>query len=67
MSIPRHHIPTDDWEFEYGSRQSPEVVEEGEEETGRWVHKATREDIGGDSDQVHFTIIGSVINDAQAL
>lgn len=43
------------------------MVEEGEEETGRWVHKATREDIGGDSDQVHFTIIGSVNDYFQTL
>jgi DNA-directed RNA polymerase I subunit RPA43 len=66
-SIPRHHIPTDDWEFVYGSKQSPEGIAEEEEERGNWVHKVTKDDIGGPTSQLQFTITGLVFPCLQRL
>ncbi|KAG8805535.1 hypothetical protein FRC17_005466 [Serendipita sp. 399] len=65
-SIPRHHIPTDEWEFEYGNLENdPEYgaaalgEEQVEEENiGRWVHKRTGVSVGGPNGEVEFTIIG---------
>jgi DNA-directed RNA polymerase I subunit RPA43 len=68
-SIPRHHIPIDQWEFEYGSlendpeygaaaeEENEQPQEEGEER-GRWVHKVTGETIGGGTKRLEFTIVG---------
>jgi len=75
VSIPRHHIPTDQWEFEYGPAENdPEfgvkVVDdeggiastsEGVEGSGRWVHKTTGEKLGGEGGQLDFTVIGLTI------
>ncbi|KIM26942.1 hypothetical protein M408DRAFT_24965 [Serendipita vermifera MAFF 305830] len=75
VSIPRHHIPADEWEFEHGSLENdPEYGaaaenedgqqhEEGED-SGRWVHKETGEIIGGSTRRLEFTIIGLSIADA---
>ena len=71
VSIPRHHIPVDQWEFEYGTLENDpehEGIDEDDnvqqqqdgEDGGRWVHKKTGEMIGGPSRQLEFTIIGSV-------
>ncbi|CAL1706641.1 unnamed protein product [Somion occarium] len=73
VSIPRHHIPADQWEFEYGPAENdPEfgsgTVEETTEEAkqgdgnieggGRWVHKLTGEPLGGPEGYLEFTVIG---------
>lgn len=72
MSIPRHHIPSDDWEFEYGPAENdpeyggnaqddakPNVPNaEAVESTGWWVQKLTGEKLGGDSGTLEFTVIG---------
>ncbi|KAI0949186.1 hypothetical protein AcW1_008872 [Taiwanofungus camphoratus] len=75
VSIPRHHIPTDQWEFEYGPAENdpefgPGAAEEivtkenhveGMEGTGRWVHKVTAAELGGDDGYLEFTIVGLTI------
>lgn len=72
VSIPRHHIPTDDWEFEYGPLENdPEYgagAASGEgteasssdatEGSGRWMHKVTGEKLGEEQGQLQFTVIG---------
>ena len=75
VAIPRHHIPTDDWEFEYGpaendpefgatTNQEFDSHEHGDVETsaesGRWVHKTSGELLGGNSGLLEFTVIGYV-------
>ena len=72
VSIPRHHIPTDNWEFEYGPAENdPEFggeaagglevdgeTSETVERCGRWVHKLTGEKLGGEEGNLEFTVIG---------
>lgn len=72
VSIPRHHIPTDEWEFEHaptdadaasGDETEPhnEPDEEGEgaeDEGGRWVHKITGKRLGGEDGYLEFVVIG---------
>src|SRR5438552_2295168 len=73
VSIPRHHIPADQWEFEYGPAENdPEfasdaVQAEKDEELpkeehggGKWVHKLTGDPIGGPGGHLEFTVIGYV-------
>ena len=71
VSIPRHHIPTDNWEFEYGpSEEKAEVDVDGPEEqitteshtesSGRWVHKLTGDRLGGKDGLLEFTVVGYV-------
>ncbi|THH15662.1 hypothetical protein EW146_g4857 [Bondarzewia mesenterica] len=85
VSIPRHHIPTDQWEFEYGPAENdPEFgaiaaekdavaditednaagggAEEGEggasqnvDRGGRWIHKVTGDQLGGEDGRLEFT------------
>lgn len=72
VSIPRHHIPTDNWEFEYGPAENdPEFGAEGAEDaekpeattesSGRWVHKLTGEKLGGKDGRLEFTVIGLTV------
>ncbi|CCA68323.1 hypothetical protein PIIN_02188 [Serendipita indica DSM 11827] len=64
-SIPRHHIPTGDWQFEYGALENDPTFgaaalgldQDDAEDTGRWFHKDTGESIGGPSGEVEFTIV----------
>lgn len=72
VSIPRHHIPTDNWEFEYGPAENDpeyggdeagEEVEAEEanahaESSGRWVHKLTGDKLGGKDGSLEFTVVG---------
>jgi DNA-directed RNA polymerase I subunit RPA43 len=71
VSIPRHHMPTDHWEFEYGPAEndpefapdSDEAAEVGGEEAnghggGKWMHKITGDRLGGPDGFLTFTIIG---------
>ncbi|GJE94424.1 DNA-directed RNA polymerase I subunit rpa43 [Phanerochaete sordida] len=76
VSIPRHHIPTDNWEFEYGPAENDpefgaedaaegaedaEKPEETTESSGRWVHKLTGDKLGGKDGRLEFTVIGLTI------
>ena len=76
VSIPRHHMPTDNWEFEYGPAENDpefgadqaaegaedaEKQEETTESSGRWVHKLTGEKLGGKGGHLEFTVIGYVL------
>lgn len=46
VSIPRHHIPTDQWEFEYGPAENdPEFGNVEDEDAG------ATEDVQGDDEQ----------------
>jgi DNA-directed RNA polymerase I subunit RPA43-like protein len=74
VSIPRHHIPTDQWEFEYGPAENdPEfgnvdddldddatadVQGDDAHQRGRWVHKITGDRLGGKERRLHFTVVG---------
>ncbi|CAA7263196.1 unnamed protein product [Cyclocybe aegerita] len=73
-SIPRNHIPTDIWEFEYGPAENdPEFGEEaranengkeedGENSTGgKWVHRVTGDVLGGDNGLVEVTVVGLTV------
>ncbi|KZT66361.1 hypothetical protein DAEQUDRAFT_730335 [Daedalea quercina L-15889] len=75
VSIPRHHIPTDQWEFEYGPAENDpefgaEVVQDPVDEPsgeaaavdggGRWVHSLTTSKLGGDDGYLEFTVVGYV-------
>lgn len=76
VSIPRHHIPTQEWEFEYGAAENdPEFgagagvegmrtgseLDDGEG-NGRWIHKVTASSIGGEDGYLEFTVIGCVFH-----
>ncbi|KAJ7262259.1 hypothetical protein B0H12DRAFT_1105014 [Mycena haematopus] len=72
VSIPRHHIPTDEWEFEHGptdvdatSEGDADPANESEEseegEGGRWVHKITGKRLGGKDGYLEFVVIGLTV------
>ncbi|OBZ70658.1 DNA-directed RNA polymerase I subunit rpa43 [Grifola frondosa] len=76
VSIPRYHIPADDWEFEYGPAENdPEFGPEAAEETdvaekkeeehveggGSWVHKLSGLKLGGLNGFLEFTVVGLTI------
>ncbi|KAJ2918508.1 hypothetical protein MD484_g1881, partial [Candolleomyces efflorescens] len=75
VSIPRHHIPSDEWEFEYGPAENdPEFQAEAEGEegqaegdseedsgSGRWVSCSTGERLGGPDGKLEFTVIGLTV------
>ena len=71
VSIPRRHIPVEEWEFEYGAAENdPEFgYERGDSQdestgdmsqdtAGKWVHRVTGESLA--SKVVEFTVIGYV-------
>lgn len=72
VSIPRRHIPAEDWEFEYGAAendpefghgQGEDFQDENTEETnqdsgGKWVHRLTGESLA--NKVLEFTVIGYV-------
>lgn len=66
VSIPRHHIPIDEWEFEHepadvdaASGDEAEHPNDPEErEGGRWVHKITGKRLGGKDGFLEFVVIG---------
>ncbi|KAF9452342.1 hypothetical protein P691DRAFT_772335 [Macrolepiota fuliginosa MF-IS2] len=75
-SIPRHHISTDDWDFEYGPAENdpeygPEAQEyedsegkseqEGQESVGKWTNRLTGEKLGGEQGYLEFTVIGLTV------
>jgi hypothetical protein len=69
-SIPRKHIPIDEWEFEYGPAENdpefgPNSIPEGDaeviekhshESSGKWVHKVTGETLDADNGVLEFTV-----------
>ncbi|KAF4598310.1 hypothetical protein EYR38_006707 [Pleurotus pulmonarius] len=77
VSIPRRHIPMNDWEFEYGPAENDpefgavhhdedEAKQDASEEmskghSGRWIHKLTTEMVGGESGFVSFVVVGVTI------
>ncbi|VDC02760.1 unnamed protein product [Peniophora sp. CBMAI 1063] len=75
VSIPRHHIPTENWEFEYGPAENdpeygtkpegeaPVEGQEGEEpaDRGQWIHSVTAEPLGGRKGRLEFTVVGLTI------
>ncbi|KAI8972237.1 hypothetical protein BD414DRAFT_500628 [Trametes punicea] len=74
VSIPRHHITTDEYEFEYGPAENdpefgageagkdPATGAEGQVEGGgRWVHKVTGTKLGDEDGYLEFTVIGLTI------
>ncbi|KAJ7132832.1 hypothetical protein C8R43DRAFT_1023575 [Mycena crocata] len=76
VSIPRHHIPTDEWEFEQGTAdddpiepdpesepaEAPVATDEAEERvSGRWVHKITGKSLGGKNGYLEFVVIGLTV------
>ena len=71
VSIPRHHITTDSYEFEYGPAENDpefgvgqedkpegEAAEEGVDGGGRWVHKMTGIKLGDADGYLEFTVVG---------
>jgi len=68
VSIPRHHIPTETWEFEYGPAEFGLAAQEGDEDDsqavehssggGRWIHKVTGEVLDGSKGLLEFIVIG---------
>ncbi|PIL35831.1 hypothetical protein GSI_01491 [Ganoderma sinense ZZ0214-1] len=75
VSIPRHHITTDSYEFEYGPAENdPEfggaqdegadgerAQEDMEHGGGRWVHKITGTKLGDADGHLEFTVVGLTI------
>ncbi|CDO75657.1 hypothetical protein BN946_scf184941.g10 [Trametes cinnabarina] len=75
VSIPRHHITTEEYEFEYGpadndpefgaqhTEQNPaaEGAEGQVEGGGRWLHKVTGTKLGDADGYLEFTVIGLTI------
>ncbi|KAJ7084306.1 hypothetical protein B0H15DRAFT_939956 [Mycena belliarum] len=71
VSIPRHHIPTDEWEFEPAPAEAelPEDTDEDDdapakeagERTGAWVHKLTGTTLGGENGYLEFVVIGLTV------
>ncbi|KAJ6475287.1 hypothetical protein C8R47DRAFT_1142923 [Mycena vitilis] len=68
VSIPRHHIPTDEWEFEHGTADVEAPPEDeadsptvDEKEGGKWVHKITGRSLGGESGYLEFVVIGLTV------
>ncbi|KAF8843006.1 hypothetical protein BDN67DRAFT_1031039 [Paxillus ammoniavirescens] len=77
VSIPRHHIPQDQWVFEYGPAENdPEFgegrgrdaegksngeVDEEGDSSGRWVHHLTGGNLGDPDGYLEFTVIGLTV------
>lgn len=67
VSIPRHHIPTDEWEFQYGPAENdPEfgagAEQDSEEGSGNWIHRVTASPLGEEEGYLEFTVIGQVMH-----
>ncbi|KAJ7647407.1 hypothetical protein FB45DRAFT_893362 [Roridomyces roridus] len=59
VSIPRHHIPTDEWQFEQDPpADEPEDDDDQDKVGGRWVHKITGKSLGGANGYLEFVVIG---------
>ncbi|KAF8647147.1 hypothetical protein AX16_006978 [Volvariella volvacea WC 439] len=63
VSIPRHHIPTDSWEFEYGAAENdpefgPAAAEQGEGDEGEKKEGESEEAKGEKDSQEHASSAG---------
>jgi len=66
VSIPRHHIPVDTWQFEHGPAENdpeygPHVFGSNQNEMdgqGRWRHSITGAILGGSDDYLEFIVVG---------
>ena len=74
VSIPRHHIPSDEWHFEYGPAENdPEYGASARDDMevdqdmpdvlsgnslGWWVNTSTGDRIGGQNRTLTFTVVG---------
>jgi len=69
-SIPRYHIPGDEWEFQYGPAENdPEFGPDAsmgkgseQEDAGRWVNRRNGQRLGGELGDLEFTVIGCVVS-----
>ncbi|KAG5642438.1 hypothetical protein DXG03_002784 [Asterophora parasitica] len=74
VSIPRHHLPKGEWDFEYGPAENdpefgPDVdADEGGpgekaegDGGGKWVHHLTNAKLGGADGFLEFTVIGLTV------
>ncbi|KAE9411138.1 hypothetical protein BT96DRAFT_961159 [Gymnopus androsaceus JB14] len=68
VSIPRHHIPTDEWEFQYGPAENDpefgagaEEKQDSEEGSGNWIHRVTASPLGEEEGYLEFTVIGLTV------
>jgi len=67
-SVPRYHIPGDEWEFQYGPAENdPEFGPDAsmgkgseQEDAGRWVNRRNGQKLGGELGDLEFTVIGCV-------
>lgn len=68
VSIPRHHIPVDTWQFEHGPAENdpeygPHVFDSNQNEMnggGRWRHRTTGAVLGGSDGYLEFIVVGYV-------
>ena len=66
VSIPRHHIPADTWQFEHGPAENdpeygPHVSHSDRNEVdgqGCWRHRTTGVVLGGSDGYLRFTVVG---------
>ncbi|KAK2467765.1 hypothetical protein APHAL10511_000060 [Amanita phalloides] len=65
VSIPRHHIPVDSWQYEHGPAENdpeygPHVTDDPNdiEGRGRWRHRVTGGVLGGADGYLKFTVVG---------
>ncbi|EEB96532.1 hypothetical protein MPER_04321 [Moniliophthora perniciosa FA553] len=73
VSIPRHHIPTDSYVFEYGPAENDPEYGAGAQDDegdagktdeggggggGRWIHHLTSSTLGAPDGTLEFTVIG---------
>ncbi|KAJ6586842.1 hypothetical protein DFH09DRAFT_1141694, partial [Mycena vulgaris] len=68
VSIPRHHILTDEWEFEHAPAEAEPAEADAEEREdpderagGSWVHKITGKMLGGKKGYLEFVVIGLTV------
>lgn len=62
VSIPRHHIPADTWQFEHGPAENdPEYGPSDRNDVdgrGCWRHRTTGDELGGSDGYLRFTVVG---------
>ena len=65
-SIPRYHIPGDEWVFQYGPAENdpelgPDTAME-KEDAGRWISRRDGQRLGGELGDLEFTVTGCVVS-----
>ncbi|KAF5389377.1 hypothetical protein D9757_004328 [Collybiopsis confluens] len=70
VSIPRIHIPHEDWEFQYGPAENdpefgpavePREQQASEEGSGKWIHRLTAVPMGDDDGYLEFTVMDLMV------